>query len=66
MTIDPNGKVAVESATKTKMVCLLGETNIEGKLNYEVIARQVCKDVGFDDEAKGLDYKAMSVLVNIE
>ena len=47
-------------------VCLLGETNIEGKLNYEVIARQVCKDVGFDDEAKGLDYKTMSVLVNIE
>ena len=47
-------------------VCLLGETNIEGKVHYEVIARQVCKDVGFDDEAKGLDYKAMSVLVNIE
>lgn len=26
----------------------------------------MCKEVGFDDEAKGLDYKSMSVLVNVE
>jgi S-adenosylmethionine synthetase len=24
------------------------------------------KEIGYDDEAKGLDYKSMSVLVNVE
>jgi S-adenosylmethionine synthetase len=46
---------------------LLGEATIGGeRLNYEQIAREVCKEVGFDDEDKGLDYKTMSVLVNVE
>lgn len=35
-------------------------------INYEQIAREVCKQVGYDDENKGLDYKTMSVLVNVE
>lgn len=35
-------------------------------MNYEQIAREVCKQVGYDDESKGLDYKSMSVLVNVE
>ena len=46
---------------------MLGETTVTGaNINYESIAREVCKDVGYDDEAKGLDYKNMSVLVNVE
>jgi len=65
--MDKDAKVGLESATKTKLVCLLGETSINGpRLNYEQIARDVCKDVGYDDESKGLDYKTMSVLVNVE
>ena len=49
------------------MVCLLGETLVAGPaINYEQIAREVCKQVGYDDENKGLDYKTMSVLVNVE
>jgi S-adenosylmethionine synthetase len=35
-------------------------------VNYEQIAREVVKEIGYDDEAKGLDYKSMSVLVNVE
>jgi S-adenosylmethionine synthetase len=45
----------------------LGETLVSGPaINYEQIAREVCKQVGYDDEKKGLDYKNMSVLVNVE
>lgn len=67
LTIDPHCKVGLESATKTKLVCLLGETLINGpRVNYEQIARDVCHEVGYDDDEKGLDYKTMSVLVNVE
>lgn len=45
----------------------MGETTIAGtRLNYEQIARDVCREVGYDAEEKGLDYKTMSVLVNVE
>jgi len=48
-------------------VCLLGETLVDGPaINYEQIARDVARQVGYDDENKGLDYKTMSVLVNVE
>jgi S-adenosylmethionine synthetase len=36
------------------------------RINFEQIARNVAKDIGYDDEGKGLDYKSMSVLVNVE
>ena len=45
----------------------MGETIVNvPAINYEQIAREVCKQVGYDDESKGLDYKSMSVLVNVE
>lgn len=48
-------------------MCLLGETLVDGPaINYEQIARDVARQVGYDDENKGLDYKTMSVLVNVE
>jgi S-adenosylmethionine synthetase len=46
---------------------MLGETTVKGpRINYEQIAREVVKEIGYDDENKGLDYKSMSVLVNVE
>ena len=44
----------------------MGEVSTKGNLHYEQIAREVVKEVGYDDEAKGLDYKNMSVLLDIE
>ncbi len=46
---------------------LLGETHINGpRINYEQIAREVAKEVGYDDDSKGLDYNNMTVIVNVE
>lgn len=48
-------------------MCLLGETLVAGpSVNYEQIARRVAKEVGYDDDSKGLNYQTMSVLVNVE
>lgn len=54
--VNPNAKVAMETATKTGMVVLLGETTMEpGQVNYEQVARDVCAQVGYTSEAVGLD-----------
>lgn len=46
---------------------LLGETNVTSdQVNFEQIARQVCKDVGFDDEAKGLNGDTCDIIANVE
>jgi len=57
----------METATKTGLVVLLGETSVsKDEVNYEQVARQVCKDVGFDDEGKGLNGDTCDIIMNIE
>ena len=40
---------------------VFGEITTKAKVDYTKIVRNVCKEVGFDDEAKGLNYKTMQV-----
>ena len=43
-----------------------GQQELTNAVNYEAIIRRVCKNVGYDDEkSKGLDYRTMTVLVNV-
>merc|ERR1712166_1476192 len=66
LRVNPNAKVAMESATKTQMVVLLGETGVsKDEVNFEQIARDVCRDVGFTSEDAGLDCETMQVIQNI-
>lgn len=45
----------------------MGETSMDAqKVNYEQVARKVCQEVGYNAEEKGLDFKTMMVLVNVE
>merc|ERR1712225_49843 len=63
---DPLSHVACETCTKTGMVMVFGEITTDSKLDYDKIVRDVCKEIGYDDEKKGLDYKTMKVMVQIE
>ena len=46
---------------------LLGETGVTAEeVNFEQVAREVCKSVGFDSEAKGLNGQTCDIVQNIE
>eukprot|EP01035_Chromulina_nebulosa_P017060 gene17060-22571_t len=63
---DPASRVACESCTKTGMVMIFGEITTSANVNYEQVIRETLKDIGYDDVAKGLDYRTCNVIVAIE
>ena len=58
---DPNSRVACECFATTNLVVIGGEITTNAKVDYEAVARNVLKEIGYDDEAKGMDYRTCKV-----
>jgi S-adenosylmethionine synthetase len=63
---DPQSKVACETCCKTGLVMIFGEITTKAKVNYEQVVRATLKKIGYDDKAKGMDYRTANVVVAIE
>lgn len=62
---DPNSKVAMETVAKSNMILLAGELTTSAKINIDEIVRNKIKDIGYDDEKKGLNYKTCEIIQKI-
>ena len=62
---DPNSKVAMETVAKSNMILLAGEITTNAKINSDEIVRNRIKEIGYDDEKKGLNYKTCDIIQKI-
>lgn len=60
---DPNARVACETFATTDFILIGGEVNTSAKVDYEQIARDTLKRIGYNHHEKGIDYKNCEVKV---
>ena len=59
---DPNARVACETLVTTGLVFIAGEVSCKCFVDIPVIAREIVKEIGYDDSATGFDYRACAVI----
>ena len=62
---DPNSKVAIETVAKSNMILLAGELTTSAKLDVRKIVKDKIKEIGYDDEKKGLNYQTCDIIQKI-
>jgi len=60
---DPNARVAAETMAATNLIVLAGEITSNSTVDYEQIARNTLKSIGYDNSEYGIDYKTCDVMV---
>ena len=62
---DPSARSAVETMIATGMVCVAGEVNTKATVDVPSIVQKTIKEIGYDDPAKGFDYKTCNIFTNL-
>lgn len=62
---DPRGRVACETMVGTGLVVMSGEITTTESIDYDAVAREAIKEIGYTDSALHFDYKSCAVLTSI-
>ena len=62
---DPQAKVACETLVAPGLVVITGEITADVQVDYQAIARQVIREIGYTDPALGFDYRSCGILISI-
>ena len=63
---DPNGRVACETTASTGLIHIMGEITTNCYVDIPKIAREVIRDIGYDNAAYGFDCNTCAVITNID
>jgi len=63
---DPLSRVACECYATTNHIIIGGEITTKGNIDYKKIARDVIKEIGYDNARYGLDYKTCKIDVLVK
>lgn len=63
---DPKSRVACETLVTTGMVLLAGEITTNAVVNYQDIARNTIREIGYTDPHIGFDFENCAVLVSLD
>ena len=63
---DPNARVACETTASTGLVHIMGEITTSCYVDIPKIAREVIRDIGYDNATYGFDCNTCAVITNID
>jgi len=63
---DKHARVACETMINTGMIILSGEITTSAVIDYQEIARNAVKDIGYNSSDMGFDYASCAVLVSMD
>ena len=66
MEQDPMSRVACETAITTDYVLIMGEITTKAKFDYEKIARETIREIGYDSDEKGFNCDTCKVNVLLD
>ncbi|MGA8164072.1 MAG: methionine adenosyltransferase [Waddliaceae bacterium] len=62
---DPDSRVACETMVSTGLIILGGEITTKAQPDYQRIARQMVKEIGYVDSKLGFDYRSCGIIITI-
>ena len=62
---DPGSRVACETFVTTGLCTVMGEITTAGYIDFQEVAREVIRDIGYTKSEYGFDYKSCGVLSSV-